>query len=178
MLALHKTKDAGQHIMTVQSPPTHVTECMGVKVPPSPFLNETRIARINEARYEGQEIAGALSVVGPSDRVIEMGAGLGIVGAVTQLNARPEAMVSFEANPNMIPHIEALYALNKIKTKIKLHNKVLLTDPEPPKTVDFFCATASSAHPSPTQTNVRQKPSRSRQRAMNSCAKASNQQSF
>ena len=111
---------------------------MGVKVPPSPFLNETRIARINEARYEGQEIAGALSVVGPSDRVIEMGAGLRIVGAVTQLNARPEAMVSFEANPNMIPHIEALYALNKIKTKIKLHNKVLLTDPEPPETVDFF----------------------------------------
>ena len=138
MLALHKTKDAGQHIMTVQSPPTHVAECMGVKVPPSPFLNETRIARINEARYEGQEIAGALSVVGPSDRVIEMGAGLGIVGAVTQLNARPEAMVSFEANPNMIPHIEALYALNKIKTKIKLHNKVLLTDPEPPETVEFF----------------------------------------
>ena len=63
--------------------------------------------------------------------MIEKGAVLGIVGAVTQLNARPEAMVSFEANPNMIPQIEALYALNKIKTKIKLHNKVLLTEVVP-----------------------------------------------
>ncbi|MCV2893906.1 FkbM family methyltransferase [Lentibacter sp. XHP0401] len=111
---------------------------MGVKVPPSPYLTEKRIERINAARYEGQEIAGALHVVGPEDRVVEMGAGLGIVGAVTQCNARPAAMVSFEANPNMIPHIEALYALNRIKSKITLHNKVLLTEPEPPESVDFF----------------------------------------
>ena len=121
---------------TISSPP--VAECLGVKVPASPYLTETRIARINAARYEGQEIAGALHVIGPDDRVIEMGAGLGIVGAVTQLNARPAAMVSFEANPNMIPHIKALYALNRIKSKIRLHNKVLLTEPEPPESVDFF----------------------------------------
>ena len=116
----------------------HVAECLGVKVPASPFLTATRIARIQEARYEGAEIAGALHVVGPGDRVLELGAGLGIVGAVTQLNARPAAMISFEANPNMIPHIEALYALNRIKSKITLHNKVLLSAKDAPEKVEFY----------------------------------------
>ncbi len=124
--------------MTAKPGAPHVAECKGVKVPPSPYLNETRIRRINEARYEGQEIAGALAVTGPEDRVIELGAGLGVVGAVVQRNARPAAMVSFEANPEMIPHIEALYALNRIKSKIRLHNKVLMAAPERPDHVSFF----------------------------------------
>ena len=68
--------------MNTRTTSPHVAECMGVKVPPSPYLTEKRIERINAARYEGQEIAGALHVVGPEDRVVEMGAGLGIVGAV------------------------------------------------------------------------------------------------
>lgn len=124
--------------MSANPAAVHVAECKGVKVPPSPYLNETRIRRINEARYEGQEIAGALAVTGPEDRVIELGAGLGIVGAVVQRNAQPAAMVSFEANPEMIPHIEALYALNRIKSKIRLHNKVLIAAPERPEHVSFF----------------------------------------
>mgnify|MGYP002376163971 CR=1 FL=1 len=48
-----------------------VARCHDVEVPPSPFLNETRIARINAGRYEGQEIAGALTVIRPGDRVLE-----------------------------------------------------------------------------------------------------------
>ena len=57
-------------------------ECLGVMVPSSEFLTEQRIERIKAARYEGQEIEGALHVIGREDRVLEIGAGLGIVGAV------------------------------------------------------------------------------------------------
>ena len=78
----------------------YVALCKGVRVPHSPFLTETRIARINAERYEGDEIAGALAVVRPGDRVLELGAGLGIVGAVTAKNAAPDAVLSFEANPS------------------------------------------------------------------------------
>lgn len=124
--------------MNVKAQEPYVAECLGVMVPPSPYLNETRIARINAARYEGQEIAGALHVVRRDDRVLELGAGLGIVGAVIQKNAAPAAMTSFEANPNMIEHIEALYSLNRIKSKITLHNKVLISAPERPETIEFF----------------------------------------
>ncbi|MCE8547412.1 FkbM family methyltransferase [Ruegeria pomeroyi] len=112
-------------------------ECLGVKVPASRFLNETRIERINTARYEGQEIAGALHVTGPKDVVLEIGAGLGIVGAVVARNAKPKSVTSFEANPELVPEIEALYALNGLGKKISLRNQILISAPDRPETIPF-----------------------------------------
>ena len=112
--------------------------CCGVRVPASPFLNETRIERINAARYEGDEIAGSLAVIGPDDRVLEMGAGLGVVGGVIAHNARPAALLSFEANPAMIPHIRALHAANHLGGRIALRNEVVISAPERPETATFF----------------------------------------
>lgn len=114
-----------------------VATCEGVGVPASPFLNETRIARIAAARYEGEEIAGALHVVGPDDRVLELGAGLGIVGAVTAHNRRPQAVLSFEANPALLPHITALYAANGLTDRIRVENRVLLAGPDRPDSITF-----------------------------------------
>lgn len=111
--------------------------CKGVKVPHSPFLTETRIKRIEEARYEGEEIDGALSVIGPEDRVLELGAGLGVVGGVVAVNARPERILSFEANPNLVPHIRDLYALNGIEDRIKVRNELLIASPDRPETMTF-----------------------------------------
>lgn len=114
--------------------------CKGVRVPQSPFLTETRIERINAARYEGEEIAGALAVVRPGDRVLEMGAGLGIVGAVMAKNAGPEAVLSFEANPELVPHIRALHGENGLEEVIELRNEVLMSAPERPKSITFHLA--------------------------------------
>lgn len=112
--------------------------CMGVTVPHSPFLNETRVERIRAARYEGQEIAGALKVVGPEDRVIEMGAGLGIVGGVIAHNNKPAEIRSYEANPDLIPHIQELYAENNLTDRISVTNQVLLSAPDRPESVTFY----------------------------------------
>lgn len=111
--------------------------CKGVRVPQSPYLTETRITRINAARYEGDEIAGALSVIGPDDRVLELGAGLGLVGAVIAKNARPEAVLSYEANPELIPHIHALHRANGLEDRIELRNAVLVSAPDRPQSVPF-----------------------------------------
>lgn len=116
--------------------------CKGVRVPHSPFLTETRIARINAARYEGDEIAGALSVVRPGDRVLELGAGLGLVGAVVAKNARPEALLSFEANPELIPHLRALHAMNGLEERIAVRNAVLVSAPDRPETAPFHLHTS------------------------------------
>ncbi|MFZ7093257.1 FkbM family methyltransferase [Primorskyibacter sp. 2E233] len=113
-------------------------ECKGVRVPASPFLTETRIRRIEEARYEGEEIAGALAIVQRDDRVLEMGAGLGIVGAVIAVNARPAAVLSFEANPDLVPHIKALHQENGLQNKVELRNQVLISAPDRPETVTFY----------------------------------------
>lgn len=117
--------------------PSHVAECLGVKVPDSPMLTPTRIARINAARYEGQEIAGALEVVREGDRVLELGAGLGIVGAVVAHNAKPAQVLSFEANPSLIEHINALYALNGLTDRMSVRNEVLISASDAPTTLPF-----------------------------------------
>lgn len=117
--------------------PNHVAECHGVKVPDSPMLTPTRIERINAARYEGQEIAGALKVVRAGDKVLELGAGIGIVGAVVAKNAKPKKVMSFEANPGLMEHINALYELNSLNAKIEVRNEVLMAAPDAPDTMPF-----------------------------------------
>lgn len=116
---------------------SHVAECLGVKVPDSPMLTPTRIERINAARYEGQEIAGALRVVREGDRVLELGAGIGIVGAVVAKTAKPSKVMSFEANPALIQHIEALYELNGLHGRISVRNEVLISAPDAPPSLPF-----------------------------------------
>lgn len=111
--------------------------CLGVDVPDSPFLNEGRIARINSAKYEGQEIAGAMHLVRPGDRVLELGAGIGIVGAVAAKNRNPARVVSFEANPNLIAHIRALYRANGLSDCIEVRNQVLVSAPDRPQSLPF-----------------------------------------
>lgn len=124
-------------VRAAMTDPSYAAICKGVKVPYSPYLTETRVRRIEQARYEGEEIAGALSVVGAQDRVLEMGAGLGIVGAVTAKNGQPQAVLSFEANPNLVPHIRALYALNNLEDRIEVRNELLISSPDRPPSMTF-----------------------------------------
>lgn len=124
--------------MTEQTEQTEIAaECLGVKVPASRFLHDKRIERINAAEYEGQEMAGALHVVRPEDVVLEIGAGIGLVGAVIAVNAKPRAVHSYEANPELIPAIEALYAANGLQDRISVRNAVLVSAPERPDSVTF-----------------------------------------
>lgn len=114
-----------------------VAECLGVKVPASRYLHENRIARINAAEYEGHEIRGSLHVVGSEDVVLEIGAGIGLVGAVIASNNAPRKVHSFEANPELIPEIRSLYALNGLEDVIEVQNTVLLTGEDQPDTIQF-----------------------------------------
>lgn len=113
-------------------------ECFGTKVPHSRFLHEKRITRINAGRYEGEEIKGALAVVKKDDTVLEIGIGLGVVGGVIATNCQPAATHAYEANPELIDTINALYQLNDIEDRITVHNEVLLAGPDQPKTIPFY----------------------------------------
>ena len=112
--------------------------CLGVDVPMSPFLNPKRIKRINEAGYEGQEIKAALHLVKEGDIVLELGAGIGVVSGVIAHNCKPKKIVSYEANPNLIPHIKELHKINKLTRVNSVRNKVLISDPNAPATMPFF----------------------------------------
>lgn len=132
-----KAKTASKPKAKITSAVEPAAVCHGVKVPDSPMMTPERANRINLARYEGQEIAGALEVVRPGDHVLELGAGLGIVGAVACKNGKPAKVMSFEANPNLIPHINALYKMNRLGKKIEVRNEVLISAPDAPETMPF-----------------------------------------
>lgn len=110
---------------------------MGVDVPHSPYLIENRIRRINNGRYERQEVEGALALINEKDRIIELGAGLGVVGAVVNKNCNPARHVAYEANPDLIPHIRALYRANGLSRRITLKNELLISSPDRPETLPF-----------------------------------------
>lgn len=126
----------------IKTSPDIAATCFGVHVPASPFLNETRIRRMNEGRYEGEEIKGALDVVQPGDRVLELGAGLGVVGAVIAKNAQPDAVLSFEANPNLIPHIRALHRMNGLEEMMEVRHQVVTVGANQPDHVTFHLRTS------------------------------------
>lgn len=114
-----------------------VVQCHGVKVPASPFLSDALIEQIERGTYEQRAIAGALAVVKPGDRVLEIGSGLGVVGAVIAKQAKPEKVLSFEANPALIPDITALYKLNRLSKKIELRHGVVTSLSDGPATLPF-----------------------------------------
>ncbi|WP_240336825.1 FkbM family methyltransferase [Tropicibacter sp. Alg240-R139] len=121
---------------------TVAAECLGVKVPMTRFLHEKRIERIKAARYEGQEIEGSLHVVTPDDTVLEIGAGIGLVGAVIAHNAKPKAIHSFEANPELLDAINELYILNNLQDLISVNNQVLISAEDRPESLQFHIRTS------------------------------------
>ncbi|MEM8730304.1 MAG: FkbM family methyltransferase [Pseudomonadota bacterium] len=121
-----------------QIEPQFAAMCHGVGVPPSRYLHDGRIARLNAGQYEGDEIKGALHVVEESDVVLEIGAGIGVVGGVVAARCKPRRILSFEANPELIPEIRALYDANGLTDRIGVENAVLISAPDRPQSLPFY----------------------------------------
>ncbi|NQY60400.1 FkbM family methyltransferase [Cognatishimia sp.] len=69
-------------------------------------------ARLKEGRYERAEAQAARLLIQPGMRVVEIGAGLGYVSAICASKAGAENVVSFEANPRMVPVARKTLDLN------------------------------------------------------------------
>jgi FkbM family methyltransferase len=115
-----------------------VARMHGIEVPSAPHFGPNMIRSMNEGRYERRETAAGLAVIGPGARILEMGAGSGIVGAVLARNCWPESLLSIEANPRLIEHIAALYAHNGLGEVAAVRHAVVLSEPGAPPEVDFF----------------------------------------
>ena len=108
----------------------------GLKVPKSPHLVEVIEKQLRAGRYEGPEVTGVAQIVKPEDRVLECGCGLGIVSGLAALKNRPEAVLSFEANPELIEWIRALHVANDLDM-MEVRNELLMATPDRPKSVPF-----------------------------------------
>jgi FkbM family methyltransferase len=109
----------------------------GVKVPPNPLIGPYSRRMLKEGTYEAHEVKAALKLVVPGDRVLELGAGIGVTGAVVALNRFPERVLCYEPNPNLIEPILRLHALNGLEDVIDLENAVVLAGESLPPTARF-----------------------------------------
>lgn len=115
-----------------------VARTHGIEVPATPHLGPTMRRSIEEGRYEAREIRAGLACIPQGARILELGAGAGIVGAVLARNLAPAAMLSVEANPRLIDAIRGLHAHNGLSEVIGVRNAVVLSAPDAPESVEFF----------------------------------------
>lgn len=70
--------------------------------------------------YEGREARMVRQFLEPSDRVLELGAGLGFIGLLCAKTIGASEVFSFEANPMMEPHIRRHYELNDLHPNLTI----------------------------------------------------------
>lgn len=100
------------------------------------FMSQRLIEAIRTKQYEAAEARGIRRFLQPGDTVLEIGAGIGFVTALMLKNPAVERVVSFEANPLLIPKIQLTLSDNKLgDQRFELHNAVL--GKEDSGTVDF-----------------------------------------
>lgn len=93
----------------------------GVRVDIAPEYTPKFIARSILARaYEGPERTIAKKVLQPGMSVVEIGAGLGIVGLLAARLTKGGKVVSYEANPHLEGAIRHNYSLNAAAPKLNM----------------------------------------------------------
>jgi FkbM family methyltransferase len=92
--------------------------------------------KLSDGSYEADEARSADRCVRPGFRVLELGAGVGYVTTLCAQRAGPENVLSVEANPDLLPVIEANLARNGMQGVSVMHGAV--TGPvEEGATADF-----------------------------------------
>ncbi len=138
-----------------------VTTTFGVEVLAAPHLSPRMIESMSNGRYEGNEISCGLAAIPKGARILELGAGAGVVGSILAKNIADVTILSVEANPTLIDHIAALHAHNGLAGTITVRHGVVLCNADAPDAIDFFVrgnflgsGLAQGSHPRAKATRV------------------------
>lgn len=88
------------------------------------IVSSTIIAAMNKRQYEHVEarLGGQLfdtEEIGQGQVVLEVGAGLGYVGSALFLSGKIQSIISYEANPNLIPLLRETHRLNGVTSDVR-----------------------------------------------------------
>lgn len=129
--------------MTTPQPSKDVVVCRGILIPIDPKIITPKVQRkLSRDFYETPEVMGLPKFIKETDRVLELGAGIGFISTfiATQLNVRQ--ITCIEANPVLCDFITRVHALNGVRYA-DVRNVVALSDSHVlPKhgTVPFYIA--------------------------------------
>ncbi len=103
-----------------------IIESNGIKIPFYPHIITPKIERpMRNNRYEKGECELLRAILVAGDRVLEFGAGVGLISSVAAKVDGVGAVTAIEANPALIPVIHETHALNGIST-VDLRNGVVV----------------------------------------------------
>lgn len=92
---------------------TRTVELHGVKIPFVEEIFSDKLRRtLEKGKYEIGECRRMDAIVFPGDKVLELGAGVGLVSAIAARKTEPENVICVEANPKLIPLIEETHRIN------------------------------------------------------------------
>lgn len=107
----------------------------GLKIPKHPQITTGRIrGALREGLYERKECDAVMRVVREGDRVLELGGGIGYMSTLLSVRKKVASVVSYEANPALVPYIRSVHAANGVDN-VDLRNALL--SPEAGAPVDF-----------------------------------------
>ncbi|WP_323763458.1 FkbM family methyltransferase [Marinovum sp.] len=123
--------------MPVDPPPARgYIRSRGMRVPRAVGITTGRIrAALRAETFERKECEAVLRVVNEGDRVLELGGGIGYVSTLMAVARKVTQLVTYEANPALIPHIRRMHEANGAE-HIDLRNALLTPLPSDP--VPFY----------------------------------------
>lgn len=103
------------------------------------FMSPRMIEVIKNMRYEAQEARQLGRIIQNDEVVLEIGAGIGFISALIAKNPLTKSLISYEANPTLIPKITETLSINLTKSddKWEVRNAVLMNGAAP-ESVEFF----------------------------------------
>ena len=94
-------------------------ELDGIRLPLGPNISPRVTYEILTARYEIAERRILAACLEPSDRVLEIGAGIGLLSTFCAQRIGSDRVIAFEANPALIAVIRRTYALNGLNPDLR-----------------------------------------------------------
>jgi FkbM family methyltransferase len=92
----------------------------GIRVRVGPHMPQRIEQAVSSGGYERDELRIIGMVLSPSDVVLEVGAGLGVVSAFCAKRLGSSRVFAFEANPDLEPRIRETYALNDVQPTLEM----------------------------------------------------------
>ena len=93
-------------------------------------------AKLARRTYEEREAAASRKLLHVGDAVLELGGGLGFISTYLRRMTKIGRLVTYEANPDLIPYIYNVHRINQAND-IEVRHGIVLSDP-PGDTMPFY----------------------------------------
>ena len=107
---------------------TDFITCRGVRIPADPDVITAKIARkLRKETYETQEVNGLSEFIRQSDRVLELGSGVGFISSFLVKSLNVEHVTCVEANPVLCDFTSRVHEANGVECA-QIRNAVACSD--------------------------------------------------